>query len=81
MEYSAKTRLPLNSNGIIYPLSLLHKLSIGIIFHSYFFYQWGESIQGLSSFLFWRLTPKGEKIFSPKQKDRTFISKKIEIKF
>jgi hypothetical protein len=24
---------------------------------------------------FWRLMPKGEKVFSPKQKDRTTISK------
>jgi hypothetical protein len=28
MEYSAKTTLPLNSNGIIYPLPVFHKLSM-----------------------------------------------------
>jgi hypothetical protein len=31
----------------------------------------GESNKGLSSLCFWRLLPKGEKILSPKQKDRT----------
>jgi hypothetical protein len=35
MEYSTKTRLPLHSNGIIYPSSLLRSLQIGIILHSY----------------------------------------------
>jgi hypothetical protein len=30
---------------------------------------------------FWRLVPKEEKILSRKQKDRTTISKKFEIKF
>jgi hypothetical protein len=30
---------------------------------------------------FWRLMPKWEKILSPKQKDRTAISKKIEMNF
>jgi hypothetical protein len=35
MEYVTKTRLPLHSNGIIYPSSLLRSLRIGIIVHSY----------------------------------------------
>jgi hypothetical protein len=37
----------------------------------------GEKIKGLSSLRFWRLMPKGEKILSPKQKDRTANFKKI----
>jgi hypothetical protein len=35
-----------NSDGIIYPLPLLMKLSIGIHLHSYFFYQMGENSKG-----------------------------------
>jgi hypothetical protein len=43
-------------------------------------YQWVESIEknakGSQVLRFWCLMPKGEKILSPKQKDRTTISKK-----
>jgi hypothetical protein len=36
MEYSAKTMLPLNSIGIVYPFSgIPTSLAIGIILHSY----------------------------------------------
>jgi hypothetical protein len=62
-----------NSDGIIYPLPLLMKLSIGIHLHSYFFYQMGEYSKGSQVLRFWRLKPKGEKVLSPKQKDRTTI--------
>jgi hypothetical protein len=31
----------------------------------------GRKFKGLSGLCFWRLMPKGEKILSPKQKDRT----------
>jgi hypothetical protein len=31
-----------NSNGIIYPLSLLRKISIGMTLHSYLLYQFGR---------------------------------------
>jgi hypothetical protein len=76
-----KTRLTLHSNCIIYPSSLLHTLSIGIIFHSYFLVPMGEKvIKGSHVLRFWRLMPKGEKILSPKEKDRTTISKNFEMK-
>jgi hypothetical protein len=43
----------------------------------------GEKVlKGSQALRFWRLMPKGEKVFSPKQKDRTTtISKKFEMKF
>jgi hypothetical protein len=68
MEYSAKTRLPLHSNGIIYPSSLLHTLSIGIILHSYLFLPMGESIKGLSKSLFLAIHAKGGENIKPKAK-------------
>jgi hypothetical protein len=37
--------------------------------------------EGSQVLRFWRLMPKGEKILSPKQKDRTTISKKFEMNF
>jgi hypothetical protein len=44
--------------------------------------QRGRKVQEGSQVLcFWRLMPKGEKILSPKQKDRTTVSKKFEMKF
>jgi hypothetical protein len=82
MEYVTKTRLPLHSNGIIYPSSLLRSLRIGIIVHSYLLVPIGEKVnKGSQSLCFWRLMPKGEKLLSPKQKDRTTtISKIFEMK-
>jgi hypothetical protein len=62
-----------NSDGLIYPLSLLTKLSIGMTLHSYFFYQWGRKYKGSQVLHFWRLMPKGEKGLSPKKKDGTTI--------
>jgi hypothetical protein len=60
-------------------LPLLRKLSNGMNLHSYLFYQWGESmrriVKGSQALRFWRLMPKGEKVLSPKQKDRTTILK------
>jgi hypothetical protein len=69
-----------NSDSIIYPLSLLKKLSIGINLHSYLFYQKVEKVLGpkggefdraLKILRFWQLMLKGEKVLGPKQKDRT----------
>jgi hypothetical protein len=40
----------------------------------------GENKKGSKVLRFWRLMPKGEKILSPKQKDRTTISKNFEMK-
>jgi hypothetical protein len=54
MEYSAKTTLPLNSIGIIYPLPVFHNtLQFGIIFHLYIVYQRGRKyIKGSQMSLF-----------------------------
>jgi hypothetical protein len=42
--------------------------------HTYLLYHLGEKCKRGSQVLrFWRLMPKGEKILSPKQKDRTTI--------
>jgi hypothetical protein len=68
MEYLEKTRLPLNSNGIIYPSLLLRTLSIGIILRSYYLYQWGESIKGLSKSPFLVINSKGGENIKPKAK-------------
>jgi hypothetical protein len=55
--------------------------------HSYLFYHLGESIRphmgrivkGSQVLRFWRLMPKGDKVLSLKQKDRTTISKKLQM--
>jgi hypothetical protein len=72
MEYVTKTRLPLHSNGIIYPSSLLRSLRIGIVLHSYLLVPMGRKYtKGSQSLCFWRLMPKGDKVLSTKQKDHT----------
>jgi hypothetical protein len=68
MESSAKTRLPLNSIGIIYPSPSLHIiLSIGIIF-TLITHTNGEKVKrvyiSLTSIRFWRFMPKGEKVLA-----------------
>jgi hypothetical protein len=71
MESSAKTRLPLHSNGIIYPSpSLRTTLQIGIIFTHISFTNGGESKKG-SPPPFLAINAKGGESISPKQKDRT----------
>jgi hypothetical protein len=40
-----------------------------------------KMLDGSQVLRFWRLMPKGEKILSPKQKDRTKISKIFKINF
>jgi hypothetical protein len=64
-----------NSDGIIYPLSLLMQISIGMNLHSYFFYQWGKRIRpqrgrikGLSSSPFLAINAKGGESIKPKEK-------------
>jgi hypothetical protein len=69
-----------NSDGIIYSLLLLMQISIGITLHSCyggksFRPQRGRIVKGSQVLHFWQLMPKGEKVLSPKQKDRTTISK------
>jgi hypothetical protein len=72
MEFSAKTRLPLHSIGIIYPSPLLRTaLHFGIIFtHIHYSYHWGESERALKTPFLVINAKEGESI-SPKQKDRT----------
>jgi hypothetical protein len=71
MESSVKTRLPLQSIGIIYPLSSLHtSLHFSIIFTLITHTNGEKVMRALKRFRFWRLMPKGEK-YSPKQKDHT----------
>jgi hypothetical protein len=62
-----------NSDGITYSLSLLRKLSIGMTLHSYFFYQWERKYLRAIKFSILAINAKGEKVLSPKQKDRTII--------
>jgi hypothetical protein len=90
MEFSAKTRLPLQLWRYHLPFAVTHVTLNGMNLHSYLFYHLRENIRpqrgrkmlkGSQVLCFWRLMPKGEKILSPKQKDRTTISKKIEINF
>jgi hypothetical protein len=71
MEYSAKTRLPLHSIGIIYlSPSLRIALHFGIIFTHIYLYHWGESKRALKT-PFLAINAKGGESISPKQKDRT----------
>ena len=78
MEYSAKTRLPLQTLTVSFnlcPYSAIspNRYNLSLIF----LLSMGEKVYKGSQVLhFWRLMPKGEKVLSPKQKDRTTISKK-----
>jgi hypothetical protein len=72
MEFSAKTRLPLHSIGIIYPsLSLRTALHFGIIF-TLITHIIEEKAKGLifhsPSIRFWRFMPKGEKVLAQSKK-------------
>jgi hypothetical protein len=72
MESSAKTRLPLNSIGIIYPSpSLRTTLHFGIIFTHFYLYHWEESNEGSQMSPFLAINAKGGESISPKQKYRT----------
>jgi hypothetical protein len=86
MEYSAKTRLPLQTLTVSFTLYLYFANSpFGMTLHSYSFYHLDEDIRpqrgrkckrALKVLHFWRLMSKGEKILSPKQTDRTTIFSK-----
>jgi hypothetical protein len=75
MEYSAKTSLPLNSNGIILPCRYsASPPKFGIIFTHILFAKGGEKVKGLifhSNYPFLAIHAKGGESISPKQKDRT----------
>jgi hypothetical protein len=72
-----------NSNGTIYPLPLLRKLSIGMTPLLIFLLPMGEKVlgptgakfKGSKVLHFWRLMLNGEKVLNPKQKNRTTIAK------
>jgi hypothetical protein len=65
MEFLAKTRLPLHSNGIIYPLSSLRFTPNWYNTALLFTCTNEEKIKrALKSLHFWQLMPKGEKVLS-----------------
>ena len=68
-----------NSDGIIYPLSLLLQLSFVWPFIHIYFTIKEEVFKGSQVFRFWRLIPKGEKVLSLNQKDCTTISKNLQM--
>jgi hypothetical protein len=77
-----KTRLPLHSNGIIYPSLLLRTISIGIISHSYLLVPMGRKFKGLSTAPFLAINVKGGENIKPKAKRPHHHNFKIfEIKF
>jgi hypothetical protein len=74
--------------GYELPFAITHVTLNGMTLHSYLYYHLGEGIRpqrgrkmtkGLSSSLFLALNAKWGEILSPKQKDHTTISKKIEM--
>jgi hypothetical protein len=69
MEYLAKTSLPLNSIGIIYPLTVFRHLSDCYTLSLTFFYQWGRKYKkGLSKSPFLAIHAKGGENIKPKAK-------------
>jgi hypothetical protein len=71
MEFSAKTKLPLHSIGIIYPSpSLRTALHFGIIF-TLITSTIGEKVKRALKTPFLAINAKGGESISPKQKDRT----------
>jgi hypothetical protein len=81
MGYVTKTRLPLYSNGIIYPSSLLRSLQIGRILHSYLLVPMGRKFLGLTKSPFLAINAKGGESISPKQKDRTTTHHQFKTSF
>jgi hypothetical protein len=67
-----------NSDGIIYPLPLLRKLSIDINLHSYFFYQRGRIQKGPQDSSFLAINAKGGESIGQKQKDHTTTFSKFK---
>jgi hypothetical protein len=73
MEYSAKARLPLQICWYHLSFALLINIQLAYTF-THIFLPKGENHRALKILRFWRLMPKGEKLISLKQKDRTTIS-------
>jgi hypothetical protein len=69
MESSAKTRLPLNSIGIIYPSPSLHSVSphwynLSLIYYLPKGENTSKGLYFTLSIRFWRFMPKGEKVLA-----------------
>jgi hypothetical protein len=79
-KWSIRQRQRFHSTPLVLftPLPVFQQRSqIGIIFHSYLLVPMGDKVlKGSQRLRFWRSMPKGEKILSPKQKDRTTNFKK-----
>ena len=70
-----------NSDGIIYPFAVTHITLNWYDPSLIFILPFGRKCKKGSQVLrFWRLMPKGERVLSPKQKDRTTNFKKIQNK-
>jgi hypothetical protein len=83
MEYSAKTRLPLNSDGIIYLFAVVPPHSPNWHNPSLIFpLPMGENIKGLSKSPFLAINAKGGESIKPKAKGLHHHNfKKFEMKF
>jgi hypothetical protein len=68
MESLAKTRLPLHSNGIIYPSPSLHNTPNWYNLHSSLLVPMGRKYKGLSKFPFLAINAKGGESIKPKAK-------------
>jgi hypothetical protein len=80
MESSAKTRLPLHSNGIIYPSpSLRITLQIGIILHSYLLVPMGEKVKRALKTPFLAINAKEGENIKPKAKGPHHQLQKIDL--
>jgi hypothetical protein len=80
MEYSAKTSLPLNSIGIIFPCRYSANPPIWYFFTHILFAKGGEKVRGAYISLkypFLAIHAKGGESISPKQKDTTTNFKNI----
>jgi hypothetical protein len=69
MEYSATTTLPLKLHRYYLLFAgIPPSLNIGIILHSYLYYQWGRKYKGLQRSPFLALNAKGGENIKPKAK-------------
>ena len=74
MESSAKTRLPVQTLTVSFTLCRCHSTLNWYNPSLLFTYTNREKVlEGSNVLRFWRLMPKGEKILSPKQKDRILL--------
>jgi hypothetical protein len=83
MESSARTRLPLHSNGIMYPSSSLHNNLNWYNLHSYLLVPMGRKYEGLSKSPFLAINAKGGESIKAKAKGQHLnfncVSKKFKL--